>query len=89
MSTAIEEQHGGHPPHTITFTVDDEPVTTEDRSLTPVDIMTLAGVDPATHYLVQVQGRHQTSYQDKPNEEIKVHPNEVFVTVSTGPTPVS
>lgn len=89
MSTVTDHQHSEHPPHTVTFIVDNEPVTTDDRTLTPVEIMGLAGVDPATHYLVQVQGRHQVSYQDKPNEQIKVHPNEVFVTVSTGPTPVS
>ncbi|MHB8671464.1 MAG: hypothetical protein ACYDAD_13075 [Acidimicrobiales bacterium] len=89
MSTTTDERHGGHAPHTFTFVVDDEPVTTEDRTLAPVEIMDLTGVDPATHYLVQVQGRHQISYQDTPSEEIEVHPNEVFVTVSTGPTPVS
>lgn len=89
MSTVPDSQHSQHPPHTVTFVVDDEPVTTEDHTLTPNEIMGLAGIDPASHYLVQVEGRHQVSYQDKPDEQIKVHENEVFVTVSTGPTPVS
>ena len=89
MTTETAERHDEHAPHTVTFTVDDEDVTTEGRTLTPVEIMTLAGVDPATHYLVEIKGRHQTSYQDKPNQEIKVHPGDKFVTVSTGPTPVS
>lgn len=86
-ATSPEQLNYPHP--TVTFTVDDEPITTEDRRLSPVEILDLAGVDPGTHYLVQVIGRHQISYQDKPNEKIKVHPHEVFVTVSTGPTPVS
>lgn len=89
MTAETQQTDDGRHPHTITFTVDGEDVTTADRALTPVEVMQLAGVDPANHYLVQVQGRHQISYQDKPNEKIKIHPNEVFVTVSTGPTPVS
>lgn len=75
--------------HTTTFLVDDEPVTTEAHELTPVQIMELAGVDPQTNYLVRVEGRHQESYKDEPEVEIKLHRDEVFVTVSTGPTPVS
>lgn len=89
MNTETAKQHGGHSPHTITFTVDDEELTTEDRTLTPIEIMTLAGVDPATHYLVEIKGRQQTPYKDNPNEEIKVHPNQKFVTVSIKSTPVS
>lgn len=86
-TTAPEEHRPG--PHTITFLVDGEHVSTEERILTPVKIMELAHVDPATNYLVRVEGRHQISYKDKPNEKIEVHDDEVFVTVSTGPTPVS
>lgn len=88
MTPDAQRQDKRHP-HAVTFTVDDEAVTTEDRDLTPVEIMALAGVDPATHYLVKVEGRHQVSYEATPDEPIKVHNNEVFVTVSTGPTPVS
>jgi hypothetical protein len=88
MSTTTPEEH---PPrsHAITFLVDGEPVSTEERVLTPIQIMQLGHVDPATNYLVRVEGRHQISYKDKPTEEIEVHEDEVFVTVSTGPTPVS
>jgi hypothetical protein len=49
----------------------------------------LAGIDPATNYLVQVEGRHQVSYQAHGDEPIRVHENAVFVSVSTGPTPTS
>lgn len=77
------------PGHPVTFSVDGEAVTSEKRVLTPVQIMDLAGVDPSNHYLVRVEGRHQDSYQDRPNEELTVHDGETFVTVSTGPTPVS
>jgi hypothetical protein len=86
-----ERSHEGRPEAspTITFTVDGEPVSTDERKLTPVQIMNLANVDPATNYLVRVEGRHQNSYKDAPNEPIEVHSGEVFVTVPTGPTPVS
>ena len=78
-----------HADPSITFTVDGEPVSTRERKLTPVQIMELGDVDPMTNYLVRVDGRHQTSYRDDPDQKIEVHEGEVFVTVPTGPTPVS
>jgi hypothetical protein len=73
----------------IEFTVDDEPVITTEEILTPDQILQLAGIDPATSYLVKVEGRHQESYQGRGDEPIRVHEHEVFVSVSTGPTPTS
>jgi hypothetical protein len=75
--------------HTIEFKVDSEDIKTTEQTLTPVQIMGLAGVDAGTHYLVQMEGQHQVSYQGKPDEKIHMHPHMVFITVSTGPTPVS
>jgi hypothetical protein len=75
--------------HSIEFEVDTEKLTTDEKVLTPVQIMTLAQVAPTTHYLVQVEGQHQESYQGKPEEKIHMHPHIKFITVSTGPTPVS
>lgn len=76
-------------PPPITFVVDGEDISTSERALTPVQIMGLAKVDAATHYLVRVEGRHQDSYQDRPAARIELHAGEVFVTVRSGPTPVS
>ncbi len=73
----------------ITFTVDNEPITTTEDELTPNQILRLAGIDPATNYLVQVEGRAQESFQGRGDQPIRVHEHEVFVSVSTGPTPVS
>ena len=75
--------------HSTTFFVDGETVSTQVQDLSPKQIMELAHVNPATNYLVLVEGRHQVSYKDDPNAAIEVHENETFVTVSTGPTPVS
>lgn len=77
----------GRPP--IPYMVDGEHYTTTDRTLTPRQIMTRAGVDPDHNYLVEVKGRHQTSYKDRPNDEIRVQKDDTFITVSTDPTPVS
>lgn len=75
--------------HSIEFEVDSEPLKTDSHVLTPVKIMGLADVDAQTHYLVQIKGQHQESYQNKPDEQIHMHPKMKFITVSTGPTPVS
>lgn len=79
-------------PHTITYTLDDEPQTTNEDDLTARQILEHGGVDPSNHYLVQIQGAHdkeKTSYKDKPDESIHLHPNMRFISVSLRPTPVS
>ena len=75
--------------HEITFSVDDEPVETIAHELTPRAILQLAGIDPDNHYLVKIDGRHQHSYRDAPDTPIEVHEHEKFISVATGPTPVS
>jgi hypothetical protein len=78
--------------HVIHYTLDDEPQETTEKVLTPRQIMeraTPAPIDPNTHYLVQIEGQHQESYKDKPDEPIHMHEKMQFVSISTGPTPVS
>jgi hypothetical protein len=75
--------------HEIDYTVDDEPQSTTSKILTPKQILVNAGIDPANHYLVQLQGQHKISYKDNPDEEIKMHEHMRFISISTGPTPVS
>lgn len=86
MSTSSATQKH---PHVIKFTVDGEPVETTEHELTPVQIMQLANVDPATHYLKQIEGQHQISYKDTPNDPIKIHEKQRFITNSLEPTTVS
>ena len=74
---------------TFNYTVDDEPQATTAHELTPTQILNNAGVDPATHYLVQLQGNHRESYQNRPDVVIHMHQHMKFISVSTGPTPVS
>jgi hypothetical protein len=88
---ALEEIHAAEHEHSeIHFKVDGEPYETKARELTPnVIIKDFAGRDPATHYLVQIEGTHKESYRDKGNEPIKMHDGMKFQTVFIGPTPVS
>jgi len=83
---AASAEHGRPP---IEITVDGRPITLDDPETTPNEILRLAGLDPVTNYLVRVEGRHQVSFEGRGDEHIRVHPGEKFVSVSTGPTPVS
>lgn len=73
----------------LEYTVDDELQTTTEHVLTPAQILRLAGIDPANHYLVQIQGATQKSYQGNPDEPIHMHQHMKFVSVFLGDTPVS
>jgi hypothetical protein len=76
--------------HTIEFEVDDEPVETTEKELTPREILQLAKLDPAQHYLVLVKGgKPDTSYETTPDTKIHLHPGIQFASVFTGPTHVS
>ncbi len=76
-------------PHEIEYTVNDEPQSTTEKTLTPVKIMEKAGVDPETNYLIEIRGKEQFSYKDKPTEEIHMHPKIKFITNFFGPTQVA
>jgi hypothetical protein len=74
----------------IEYTVDDEPQSTTEQDLTPNQILSNAGLDPAQYYLILVRNPHnQESYQDKGDETIHMHPNLRFISAFTGSTPVS
>jgi hypothetical protein len=76
----------------IHYALDDESQETTEKEMTPRQILLNAKphpIDPATHYLVQLEGHHQVSYKDKPDEPIHMHENMRFISESVGPTPVS
>lgn len=74
--------------HVIKYFVDNEEQTTTEKSLKVREILSNAGDDPATHYLVQIHGDHEIPYKDL-DQTIEVHENEKFAAIFTGPTPVS
>lgn len=74
---------------TFQYTVDDEPQSTSEHTLTARQILQNAGIDPATHYLVEIKGQHQESYKDKMDEALHMHEHMKFISVFNGPTTVS
>jgi len=91
VEEAVEElKEAEHHSHEIHFSVDGEDCVTDLRVLTPNQIIRDFGKkDPATNYLVKIQGTHKESFQGKGDERIEIHEHEAFQIVSTGPTPVS
>lgn len=76
--------------HLIHYIVDDEPESTSEKVLTPVQIMTNAGIDPQTNYLEQIIPGHDfISYKDNPNASIEMKNGMRFITKPIGPMPVS
>ncbi len=73
----------------IDYTVNDEPQSTTQKELTPVQIMENAGIDPARNYLIQIEGNHQESYKETPDKTIHMHEKMKFITNFIGPKPVS
>jgi hypothetical protein len=91
VEEALQELKEAEHHHVIHFTVDGEPCETEKREMTPDEIIReFGGKDPATNYLVRIEGGHkEENYQGKGNEPIKLHNGMKFQIISTGPTPVS
>jgi len=76
--------------HRIHYSVDDEPEFTSEKVLTPVQIMSSAGIDPQTNYLEQIVHGHEfVSYKDNPDTKIEMKNGMRFITKPTGPMPVS
>jgi hypothetical protein len=86
--TEIEVLKAEHHTHTITYFVDNEPQKTTDPNLTVGQILKNAGLDPSSHYLIELRGHQQIEYKDI-NETIRVHENEKFISIFHGPTPLS
>lgn len=78
------------PPKTIRIQVNERPFDVADRDMTARELLALVGETPDTHVLYLVKGkRERESYADRPDEPIKLKEKIQFVSVSTGPTPVS
>lgn len=74
----------------FTILLDGHPFTTMDHNLSPNQILTLGHLEPvASYYLVWLHGKEQTSYQGRGDEIIHLHQKQEFISVFSGPTPVS
>lgn len=52
----------------FTITVDGEELIVTEHQLTPATIMERAGIEPATHYLVIIEGGHRESLEGKADQ---------------------
>ncbi len=71
------------------YTVDDVPQTTEQHQLTANQILDKSGISTTNHYLVQIEGKNRISFENKGDQEIQMHENMKFISISFEPTPVS
>jgi len=83
------QQPSGTATKTIEFTVDGEPFTTTDHDMTAEAILALVRKSFPDHYLVEIKGQRERKEYMDPADVVHVHPGSKFVSVSTGPTPVS
>lgn len=67
------------------FTVDDQEYENSEKKLTPDQILTRAGFDPADYYLVEVVGAEHLSFQGKGDQLVNLKKENKFVTVYVGP----
>lgn len=76
---------------TYEFTIDGDAYETDEREVTPRELLErFAHLDVATHYLILLKGREQIPLRDALDEAIKLTGKVLkFISVSTGPTPVS
>lgn len=84
-----EEKRKDEAAHLFDYTVDDEAQTTSEHILTPSEILTKAGLNPATYYLEEIIGHEKKSFKDKLDEQIHMHEHMKFVSIFIGDTPVS
>ena len=53
------------------------------------EILKNAGIETESHYLVQIEGDHQVSYENEASKTIHMHEKMKFIAPSRKPTPVS
>jgi hypothetical protein len=89
MAMPTQSENQDKKPKKIEITIDAEPYEVEDKKMTAAEVIAVAGLDPATHYLVEVKNRKQISYKDRSDAEIKLNMGDEFLTVPIGDTTVS
>lgn len=76
-------------PKHFTIFIDGESFEAPEKTMTANAILSLGGLAIDEHYLVEIKGKHQESFEGKGNEEIHLHEGAKFISIFTGPTPVA
>tara|TARA_R110000787_G_scaffold209044_1_gene319103 strand:+ start:5455 stop:6084 length:630 start_codon:yes stop_codon:yes gene_type:complete len=69
--------------------IDGELYEAPEKTMTPNEILALAGLAVEEHYLVELKGKHQDSFEGKGDQDVHLHEKSKFISVFTGPTTVS
>lgn len=83
------EQFKVKPKKELKFEVDDERYSTTEIELTPVQILSIAGLKSEEYYLKQIIGHQEISFKDKETELINMAHNPRFFSCKKGPATVS
>jgi sulfur carrier protein ThiS len=77
-------------PKRITVEIDGEEFELDDREMTVAELLALVELDPADSYLIELhgQGNRQVKHED-PNESIKLHKGQRFISGDRAPAPVA
>lgn len=93
MSAGIETNDGEPIRETkakaISISIDGEEYLIADRTMTPNQLLALATLTAAEHYLIEVKNKKQVSFEGRGDETIRIQKGDTFVSVFTGPTTVS
>lgn len=85
-SSGGDDKSGGK---LVLIAIDGEEHRVADRGWTADELLVLAGVAATQHYLVEIKGKKQESYQGRGSAVLHLQKGDAFVTVFTGPTTVS
>lgn len=78
----VEVQSIGIPKRSIPFTIDGQPFTADDVSQTAEDLLKLAGLNPATYDLGELQGKdHIETRRFKDEELVEIDKDARFVSI--------
>lgn len=85
----MEGNNKGEKKNPVTYFLDDDPKTTNEKTLTANQILRDAGMDPTINYLKWITGEAQHSYKDRGEEPIHIHEGMKFISIHNGPMTVS
>jgi hypothetical protein len=87
-SNAMQKEQPKGDKDKVTVTVNGKPVTLSKKT-TVGAVLSEAGYDPATHYLVEVKHGDEGKAERDPTKEITLHEGDEFRAYYTGDTPLS
>lgn len=76
-------------PKLFTIFIDGESFEAPEKTMTANEILSLGELATDEHYLVEIKGKHQDSFEGEGDKEIHLHEGSKFISVFTGPTPVA